>query len=361
MIQTWKVWSVDTATGAKKGLVTLKEGTWARALNSSGAGRGSFMVGDKDSFGMPGKYLTNPVESMLVFEFGGIPLYAGVIWTRDYNMNDSTVEVTYADVWSILGKRLVVAYHAEGTQKVHLVFPDLSLETQLKRIIETAVAGAMFGLPLVLPADVAGVYTKTYKGYTMKRWQDAAQDIIDTEYGPDLDFQPRWNPANPKFLQLVVNIGVPVPGLLVFNASVEDSGISDVHVKEDATEVANHVLATGEGSEVELKVKSSIHGASPYPALVKVISNSDEKDLAALKANANADLATFSYPTEQWSFSIQAGKAHGVTELRPGLGVRVNVQDDPWLEDGERHLRLIGYSGDLTPKVSLEFQPGEVA
>lgn len=351
----WVVWSVDTATGAREGILSVRDGTWARCLNASGSGQASFVVGDSASFGMPGAYLTEPVSRTLVFEWNGTPIYAGIIWTRVYDRDSSTVTLTYADPWSILGKRLVAAYSSAGMEDTQITYLNLSLETQVKRAIQAATAGAMFGLPIVLPADVSGVHSRTYYGYHMPRWKDVVDDLMNVQYGPDVDFLPRWGSSGA--FEWVLAAGVPTPGLLVFSVTAEQSQVTGLTVTEDANNVANHVIASGEGTEVDMLTKSAIHGASPYPALVKTVSFSQEKDGTILQAHADAELDLFKQPTEQWAFSIMAGGDHDVASLRPGVGVRAYVQGDPWLADGMRNLRLIGFSGSLSPSVKLDFQP----
>lgn len=356
----WKVWCVDTETGARKGLLSCGEATWAHALNASGAGEASFVVGDRDSFGQPGKYLTEPVSTILVIEWDGTPIYGGIIWVREYSRDSRTVKLTYADPWSILGQRLVVAYHSAGVEKEPpLIYGPLSLETQVKRAVQAATAGEMFALPIVLPADMAGVHIREYAGYHLPTWTAVVKKLTSEQYGPDIVFAPRWRPSDPKYFEWVMNIGVPEPGLLVWNLTARKDGASGLVVTEDANRVANHIIGTGQGTEADMLTRSAIHGASPYPALVKTVSYSQVNDGDELQSLVDAELDLYKQPTEQWSFSILAGSEYKVTELRPGLGVRAYLKDDPWLADGFRNLRLIGFSGDLGPSVQLQFQPNE--
>lgn len=351
----WVVWSVNTATGAREGILPIVSGTWSRVLNASGSGQATFLVGDGDSVGMPGRYLSEPVSRTLVFEWDGVPIYAGIIWTRTYDRDSSTVTLTYADPWSILGRRLVAAYSSAGVQGTVLTYGPLSLATQVKRAVEAATAGATFGLPIALPADAAGADTRTYRGYHFPKWSDVVDDLMNVQYGPDVDFLPRW--AASGSFEWFLAAGVPEPALLVWMLTAGKDGATGLKVTEDASKVANHVLATGQGTEVDMIVKSAISGASPYPALVKVANFSQEADPAVVQAHADAELALSLAPTEQWGFDIMTGSEYDVTQLRPGIGVRANVQGDPWLSDGFRHLLLVGYSGSLEPKVNLQFQP----
>lgn len=353
----WVVWSVNTATGAREGILPVTAGTWSRTLNASGTGQATFLVGDADSSGMPGRYLTEPVARTLVFEWDGTPIYAGIIWTRTYDRDAATVTVNYADPWSILGRRLVAAYSSAGMQGTSLSYGPLSLGTQVKRAIQAATAGATFGLPIALPADVGGAESRTYHGYHFPKWTDVVNDLMNVQYGPDVDFIPRWS-ASGSFEWLLL-AGVPEPALLVWMLTAGKDGATGLTVTEDANNVANHVIATGQGTEVDLITRSAIHGASPYPALVKTVSFSQETSPEVVQAHADAELALAKQPTEQWGFNILTGSEYDVTQLRPGVGVRANISGDPWLADGFRHLRLIGFSGSLDPKVNLQFQPME--
>lgn len=351
----WVVWSVNTMTGAREGILPVNAGDWARDLNASGTVRASFPVGDAGSVGMPGRYLSEPISRTLVFEWNGTPIAAGIVWVREYDKASSMVTLTCSDPWSIFGKRLVAAYSSAGVQGTSVGWSNLSLSTQVKRAIEQATAGAMFGLPILLPADVAGTVTQTYKGYHFPMLKDVITDLMNTQYGPDIDFLPEWAPDGKFRWRLLA--GEPTPALLVWNLTAEKDGAHSLKVTEDGNNVVNHVLATGQGTEVDMLVRSAISGASPYPALVKVANFSQEADGAKLQARADAELAASLVPVEQWSFSVVTGSEYDVTQLRPGVGVRAFVQGDPWISDGRYDLLLVGYSGSLGPDVKLQFQP----
>lgn len=352
----WIVRSFDTETGNREGILPIENPPWARKLNASGAGQASFVVGDVESAGMPGKYLSEPILRTLVFEESGVPVYAGIIWTRVYDRESGKVTVTYADVNSIFGKRLVAAYSSAGMQGTEVGWNDLSLGTQVKRAIAAATAGARFALPIILPADVAGTADRVYKGYHMPVAADVIKDLIETMHGPDVDFIPEYDGNGALRHRLVVE---PAPSLLVWNLTAPKDGAVGLTVTEDAQNVYNHVIGTGQGTEVDMLVRSAISGASPYPALVKVVNFSQEDDGGRLQAMVDAELAASLAPTEQWSFSVVIGEEYKLSQLYPGAGVRAYMQGDPWMDDGFYHLRLIGFSGDFGAKVKLEFQPME--
>lgn len=352
----WIVRSFDTETGDREGILPIENGPWVRKLNASGTGQARFVIGDVDSAGMPGKYLTEPILRTLVFEEGGRPQFAGVIWRRVYDRAAATVTLNYADINSIFGKRLVAAYSAAGVQKTEVGWVGLDLQTQLARVIRQATAGARFALPIMLPPDGSGLQDRNYKGYHMPIAMDAMQDLMETQYGPDVDFRPYYNPDGALRYQLITT---PAPSLLVWNLTAPEDGAQGLTVTEDANEVYNHVIGTGEGTEADMLVRSAISGASPYPALVKTVSFSQEKDATVLQALVDAELAACLEPTVQWSFSVILGDDYKLADLYLGAGVRAFVQGDPWIDDGEYHLRLISISGGFGPKVQLEFQPME--
>lgn len=352
----WIARVFHTQTGNREGILPIENPPWARKLNASGMGQASFYVGDVDSTGMPGRYLSEPILRTLAFEESGVPVYAGIIWTRTYDRDAGKVTVSYADLNSIFGKRLVAAYSSAGVQGTSVGWNDLSLGTQVKRAIAQATTGTTFALPIIYPADVAGSADREYKGYHMPVAADVIEDLIETQYGPDVDFIPEYNSAGALRHRLVVD---PAPSLLVWNLTAPKDGALGLTVTEDANNVANHVIATGQGTEVDMLVRSAISGASPYPGLVKVVNASQETDGARLQAIADAELAANLTPTQQWSFGVVIGEEYKLSQLYPGAGVRAYMQGDPWMDDGFYYLRLIGFSGDFGPKVQLEFQPME--
>lgn len=350
----WLVRVVHTETGRREGILPIENPPWARILNASGSGQASFVVGDVDSSGMPGRYLSEPILRTLVFEESGVPVFAGIIWDRVYDRDKGTVSVSYADINSIFGKRLVASFVNAGMQNATMGWSNLSLGTQLKRVIQNATVGTKFGLPIIFPADVSGSATRAYKGYHMPITADAMRDLIETQYGPDVDFIPEYASNGDLRHRLVVS---PAPSLLVWNLTAPKDGAVGLKVTEDAREVYTHVIATGQGTEADMKVKAAISGASPYPSLVKVVNFGQVEDEAELQAMANAELAASLVPTEQWSFSVIIGEEYKLSQLFPGAGVRAYMQNDPWMDDGFYHLRLIGFSGNFGSKVDLEFQP----
>ncbi|AIX99767.1 hypothetical protein ART_0169 [Arthrobacter sp. PAMC 25486] len=352
----WLVRVVHTETGRREGILPIENPPWARKLNASGSGQASFVVGDVDSSGMPGRYLSEPILRTLVFEESGVPVFAGVIWTRTYDREAGKVTVSYTDINSIFGKRMCAAYSSAGMQGTTVGWSNLDLQTQLKRVIQQATTGTKFALPIIFPADKSGSAEREYKGYHMPIAADAMRDLIDTQYGPDVDFIPEYASNGELRHRLVTT---PAPSLLVWNLTAPKDGAIGLTVTEDAGNVANHVIATGEGTEVDMLVRSAISGASPYPALVKTVAFSQVKDAGELQALANAELAASLKPVEQWSFSVVIGEEYKLSQLFPGAGVRAYMQNDPWMDDGFYRLRLIGFSGDFGAKVKLEFQPME--
>lgn len=352
----WLVRVCHTETGRREGILPIENPPWARVLNESGTGQASFVVGDVDSSGMPGRYLSEPILRTLVFEESGIPVFAGIIWDRVYDRDKGKVTVSYADINSIFGKRLVAAYSSAGMQGTSVGWSSYSLGTQLKRVIQNATTGTKFALPIVFPADVAGSAAREYKGYHMPITADAMRELIETQYGPDVDFIPEYASNGELRHRLVVD---PPPSLLVWNLTAPKDGAVGLQVREDAREVVTHVIATGQGTEVDMLVRSAISGASPYPALVKVVNHGQVENGTELQALANAELAANLEPTEQWSFSVIIGEEYKLSQLFPGAGVRAYMQNDPWMDDGFYYLRLIGFSGDFGSKVDLQFQPME--
>lgn len=76
-----------------------------------------------------------------------------------------------------------------------------------------------------------------------------------------------------------------------------------------------------------------------------------------LQARANADLAVYSKPTEQWSMNMLAGEEPGIAAIQLGSTARLYFRDHGWIDDGWRNLRIIGFSSDMSERVPFSVQP----
>lgn len=94
---------------------------------------------------------------------------------------------------------------------------DLSLHTILKRLFELTNTATGAGIPLVLPADIAGSAIREYPGYDLASVGQRALELSQVIGGPEFQFVPEFaDPATKASVRWVLRIGNPRLGNLGF-------------------------------------------------------------------------------------------------------------------------------------------------
>ena len=368
----WSVWVCDTVSGEKLQRLPVAAFSWSRVLNGSGSGSATVKLNDAAVKKLNARTLTNPVSNTLVLDWDGVVVYAGVIWSRDYNREGTSLTLGHADIWSILSRRFAVNHYESPIELWKTTYTGISLQQFAKNLMILGIYGhenANAMLPITLPADSTGTIKRTLYGYHLGNLVDALEDVMNESNGPDIDFRPRWVSGALNWEMRVGTTANPkLPaGTYEWNLSASKSGMFDFTVKEDAEKLVTNMVAIGEGTEQDMLVRSNRIVNPTYPHLERALSYKSESDGDRLYELANGGLQVYKTPTTQWAFSVKASgtpKSGGgldvrnkVTALLPGGTARVYVQSDPWLANGWHTHRLVQFSGDLSEDVKLEFQP----
>lgn len=358
----WRVWSVDTITGQKLNRLNCKAFAGDRKINAKGSGQGSVVLTRKMVDELDVRDLTRPVDRTLVLErkTGSTyqVVYAGLVWNRTFDRDDSKLSFHHEDLWSLLSRRFLVDPHNQDAGVTQVQIANVTKATLAKLIVQHATTGGPgFALPIVYPANAAGTESRLFHGYHLPNALDQLQEVLDADGGPDVDFVPRWSASDR--LEYVMRIGELNSGSVEWNTASGRTGATGISVTEDASGKASHVYATGEGSEKNRLLRSASGGSGV--ALEKQADFAKETDLGRLQAAANGDLNAWAAPVEQWSFNMMAGGNQPgdptVTDLQLGGKTRLHFSRDLWIPDGWHEQRLIGYSMDLTERIKLQVQP----
>jgi hypothetical protein len=270
------------------------------------------------------------------------------------------LDVSHTDAaWSVLARRLMVGDRTQNVAKTKLTYSNIDLVTQLIRTVQVARAGApssKYTLPIVVALDTPGSESRTYYGYDFMDAAEAAKAIMDAEGGPDVDFKPVWGASGAVLWEARVG-KLTGPGY-EFNFKAPEPGARGLWLQTDATEMANFVVAVGEGTEVDTLVRvASDVATSEWPARERVVSFKDVKSGSELQSLANEELRQHRVPTRQAGLQMLAsGKDHQVSDLVLGGTVRWYTLFDPYLSSGFRDWELVKFTGDLGDWVTLEFQ-----
>ena len=353
----WRVFSVSTSNWQSKVELAPSASSWARALGSGKGGSTEFRV--RDPFVAETATETNlaPWKRMIVMDFYGIIIYAGFITGYSVDRDAGSVSVTHEDIYSLFSRRVMADILSDGVQaRPPLVYSSVSRAMLMKQAIYQGQNDASrFNLPIVLPSDASGSWTRSYDPWNLPTVASVLDDITSTEDAPDMDLSPRWR--DDGSIEWVLLSGTLTSGTWSWALDVPQSTASGLKVRRDGSGMANRVAAVGEGSEKKMLLSvADGSGTSDFLPLDKVVSYKDEKVQANLEGRARADLAKFSRATEQVSMDVQMDADFSVNQLSLGGTVNWHVKDDLFLAPGWRSSRLIEYSGDLSLNVHLEFQ-----
>jgi hypothetical protein len=353
----WSVWSVDTVTGGDRQRLPVPASfSWGRVLNSGGSGSAVFMLRDSVFARLNPHTVLREKSRTLVLDWDGVVVYAGAIDKAVYDQPSMRLTVNHSDIWTTLSGRLALDHREAVSKLVNQVFVSKSSGTVAKKMVELAMqglAGMNIALPITLPADVAGSISRTYYGYHSEWLRDVLQNLMDEDGGTDIDFQPRWVGNN---LDWLMRTGSLSAGSYEWHVGTEMSGVLDLSHTTDAMNVATSAHANGEGSGVDKLARSTRNLSPTYPFADRMSTFATETSADALSRYALGELNAYSTPTEQWSFSILASGSPKVSDLLLGGTAKTWMQDDPWLTEKSYTNRIIGFSGDLSETVKLQFQ-----
>lgn len=319
--------------------------------------------------------LTAPKKNYLAVAYGNTILEAGPIWKRDYVARTGVLKLGGEGLWSILDKvkALNWAQIAAGTPVTGSVLDitGLSLGSIARELVRLSIFGNPYnpGLPIVLPDLEAGTQERHLKGYELPYLGDLLRKLTEVDGGPDIAFRPRYNAADRTRIEWVMTHGSPAAPLLyqggddwMWDGTVDESGVSDIGVKEDGSGMADRVWQPGAGSELEMKLATAqdldLIQFAAYPWTEADAASKDVEDQGILQGHADYAMAVARRPVETWDLTVRADASPLLGQYAPGDFAKITVpRNNPMIESGVRRVRLMAIDGDNTHTVALTPAP----
>lgn len=318
--------------------------------------------------------VTTPRMQFLGVAYEDTILEAGPIWKRDYKPGTGQLKIGASGIWSLFDRTKVLnwAQINAGTPVPRSVLDltSLSYGSIARELVRLCLAGnpANPGLPVVLPPIVAGTRERHYKGYELGWLGERLRNLTKIQDGPDISFRPRFNGADPTKVEWVMQHGTDTDPLLyqsgadwIWDATVAESGVSDIGTKDDSTGMADRVWQPGAGSELAMKLATAQDGTlleAGFPWSEADAASKDVEDTTILQAYANAALAAARRPVETWSVEVRADNSPKLGSYLPGEFARINIPEgNPMIEAGEQRVRIMAIDGDGSQTVKLTPAP----
>ncbi|TVU61568.1 hypothetical protein FQP90_13590 [Paenarthrobacter nitroguajacolicus] len=351
----WKFYSVSTSTWGDKIELPASTFTGGRRLNGGSQGTATFNLKDPGVAEVLTKQSVMPWERMLVAQWEGEAVYAGFI--TNVQQLKGIVTVTHKDVWALWERRHILTVRGDGDQSAApITWTNKTLATHANLVVNRGMTGSPAGrysLPLIMDADVVGPDTRTWYGYKFTKVSEALKEIMESEGGPNVDFDPQWDNATETF-RWVMRSGSLTQGEWEWDATAPKTDVKDFDLETDADHLTNRHIGTGEGSERSLLVRDADSFTGSGPAL-ETVESYDTPDGGILQGWVNANLSVADEYTQQASFKIPTTGEVPIKDLLPGGTVNLQTTGQLFLDHGWHEWRLIGFTFDKK-EITLQMQ-----
>jgi hypothetical protein len=322
----------DVRSGTLLGELPLENLRYSHVLNAPGALSGTLPLSRKRTLDNGTIELARiaPIQtgrSSIFVERDGTLVWAGIIWTKQGNVEDNSLAIGAEGFHSIIRRRLLT------TKKTYTAFLHDQAYIAKDLIDWTLTYGP---LPNLSTANVTftGVRRdRTWESYESKNIGEAIEQLAACEQGFNFLYHPYWDPASANeghthplvdFLVQYPATGRPTNIVFELGGNVELGGYS-----EDATKMANKAWVTGEGDGPAMLRRSYSAGSAllnAYPLLEDLQAFPDVKENGTLDTKAKRRVALGQQP-------LLIPTIHATSETVPSfgsyrIGDRVTVRGD---------------------------------
>ncbi|TFC59403.1 MULTISPECIES: hypothetical protein [unclassified Cryobacterium] len=352
---------------------------WGRALGiAAGQKTTVFQLGDSNAPDYDWRSVCKPWDVSIVTSWNKVPIYWGIIIGAKYNRAQKEWTVRHVDFRAILARRYTFGtngYSGDTADNI-LNLAGFSLAAMIPWIIWAGTQGASsnYGLPIKAETgiplgstwgDQSGPYTRTFQDFNFTTVEDGLQEVQTMPNGPDVDLEPKLDAAT-NWYYISLRVGTPrlTGKTWWFDLDSDTPALTDVNLDIDGVKMRNVSFAIGIGAELLMPVKTARTVTSSVALEGQEQYKGKEDGVEALQAHADADLATYTDATEQWTATMFTGGlrdsqgviAPNVNAFRMGDILMLHSTGDPLMDDGWSRHELVTLDGDIGDTFSPGFQ-----
>lgn len=358
----------DFKTGSRILTLPVLEGaSWAAMLNRPDTLSCSIDMRDPDVLALDIPSSTAPKKTVLFAEApNGRILAWGRIGGRKWDDDARTLEIRAGGAWSYFDERIIAP--AAAATATDIILPDGSVNTAYdttlsgltlgsigKRLVEQALAWPGAPEAFILPADVAGTRTDTWRLVDYKRVGAALSDLTKREDGPDFAFDAQRT-TDDLGLEYPMRVGEPLLGTEVGSWPLggPEPVVTGFELDEDGAGLSTHVwMQSGRTDSkvlVAREVNDTLIDAAGYPPMDYVdTSRGDVTVQSTLDDYAREHSVARSTLTQTVTFSVKGSADLALGQYRPGDWAALAIPaGHRFLAEGDIPLRILGISGDET-------------
>lgn len=316
MSATYRVFFQDILTGYVHGELPAESVSYTNTRNAPGSA--SLVVGLE-----PGAARVNPqslipgAATAVYIERNGRFVWSGLYWDAEVDYAAGTMTLQCEGWLSYFRLRGV------HTTKQYNQWDQADIARDLLQHAATYGPGSNLGM-IRYGTEATGVLRdRTYKESDHKSIGEAVEQLADVINGFDFVFETEWSGAAEDEIAVWFRIRYPATGRKR-DVVLEDGVNCDVKsAKIGGKDVRNFAIVTGAGDGPEQLWASSSRPSTVYPRLEAVLSASDVKEYATLKAKADNLTRIQSTPILLPTIEIYPDAALGLSVLSVGDVVAV--------------------------------------
>lgn len=349
----------DLLTNQITAELPLTDVTFGRVLRGAGPMSATLALGDARIRALDPIANTAPGRTALYIDRDGVLQWGGIIWTRRYDSASEKLEVAGSEFWS---------YFAHRLKRSTTAFVSVDQASMVAALIEEAQSAIGGDIGVTIDAALTTVLRdRTYYGYELKPYAEAVEQLAAVIDGFDFAIDVDWGDAGPV---KTLRVDYPRRGVQAFETSLLfdlPGNILSYAWPEDATRMADDVLAIGAGEGDDMLLATAQHAAAfdaGYPLLEAARSYKDVRISETLEEHAQADVEAAGLPITIPGLTIRGDGDPSVGAFDIGDDCRIAISDARHPDGIDVFARILGFAVQPATDSSIEtvtLNLGEVA
>lgn len=341
---------IDLLTNQVQAELSFTGVNFTQQLNTAGTFTGSILLS-----GLPAtanaSNATIPGRNYIAVDRDGVIVWAGPIWSREWDSASQHLRITAQEFESYFNRRRIT------TTQVYTNTDQLAIA---KALINNAQAVTGGNVGVVTGTETSPqLISKTYYSYELKTVYQALLDLSRSTNGFDFNIACAYDGGGNVTKTLV--LGYPQSGVRYSSSSLTapvfefpSGNVIEYQYPEDGSIAANTVYAIGAGSNEGMLLSTAVSTtqlAAGYPLLEDSVNYSDITDTALLANLAAGQLAAVAYPPTTLKIVVPPYVDPVLGSYTVGSDARVRILDDRFPNGLDAVYRI----------VALNATPGETS
>ena len=321
-------------------------------LSSIGAFSGELLLSGVNANAMNVDAGTTPGKVILWVLHGGLPVWSGVIWNREYDSESQVMKINAQEMLSYYQHRRIYKFtgssyyqtNAGGTGSGGLVYGNINTSVGIDPLImltdlltgANARSHGNIGVTYLGPSSSSGTAIRSFFDFELKSVYQAWKDLSTSSTFFDFLIKPYLVSGN---LVNYLVAGTPTFGATynpIYNGSLNfefPGNIIHYSYVEDSSRVGNNIFGLGYGANNNRLIsnyydRSKIYGSNTWPLLEENVNMIDVISTDLLKQTTIGKLLAIGYPPTTMQIVIPSYVDPYLGNYGVGDQVKVLINDD---------------------------------